>query len=408
MKRKLLFLLVFSIIAQAHAGQYSAEVVVAWNELAYEIGYGADQFRTFKALHSMTLMHLAMHDAINSVVPTYRPYAYRGPYKTGQPAGVAAQAAYDVLLAQYPDEIGKLDSELAKWITAGDDLEVGHRSAAAILSARVNDGWDLAGDYEFRSQPGEYRTTPDWNGFVLQPGFRFARPIAIARADQFRPPAPPALESPLYARAFKEVKAQGGIRSVDRTPDQTAYALWWMEFAEGSLNRLARTLSIDRRITLAEAARMFALLNASLYDTYIVTWDAKYEYNHWRPYTAIREAASDGNRKTESDEAWESLEPAPPFPEYTSAHAAACSSSFAVLEETFGKNVAFEMDTITATPGMKNRRFRNFRTAAAECADSRVQLGWHFRYATDAGLTLGRSVAKSVMRTHFRAESARP
>jgi len=42
---------------------------------------------------------------------------------------------------------------------------------------------------------------------------------------------------------------------------------------------------------------------------------------------------------------------------------------------------------------MPTRSFRSFSAAAVECADSRVRVGFHFRYATDGGLTLGRAVA---------------
>ena len=33
---------------------------------------------------------------------------------------------------------------------------------------------------------------------------------------------------------------------------------------------------------------MFAMINMSLFDSYVANWDSKYQYNHWRPYTAIR------------------------------------------------------------------------------------------------------------------------
>jgi hypothetical protein len=42
---------------------------------------------------------------------------------------------------------------------------------------------------------------------------------------------------------------------------------------------------------------------------------------------------------------------------------------------------------------MPTRSFRSFKAAAAECADSRVRVGFHFRYATDGGLIQGRAVA---------------
>jgi hypothetical protein len=54
------------------------------------------------------------------------------------------------------------------------------------------------------------------------------------------------------------------------------------------------------------------------------------------------------------------------------------------------------METTTAPAGMPTRTFESFSAAAAECADSRVRLGWHFRYATDAGLVLGERIARHV------------
>jgi hypothetical protein len=56
---------------------------------------------------------------------------------------------------------------------------------------------------------------------------------------------------------------------------------------------------------------------------------------------------------------------------------------------------------------MPTRSFRSFSAAAAECADSRVRLGWHFRYATDAGLALGHAVAQWLDENHlgFRGTS---
>jgi hypothetical protein len=209
------------------------------------------------------------------------------------------------------------------------------------------------------------------------------------------------LDTPQYAAAFNEVKDFGQVDSGVRTPEQTLYAVWWMEFAETSVNRLARQLTTQPRLHLWQAARMFALLNMSLYDGYIAVWDSKYEYNHWRPYTAIREAADDGNPATAADPTWEPLRTTPPFPEYVSAHASGTKVAMDVLARTFGDSVSFTMATTTAPPQMPTRSFRSFSVAAAECADSRVRLGWHFRYATDAGLALGRAVAAWLDENHL-------
>jgi hypothetical protein len=237
---------------------------------------------------------------------------------------------------------------------------------------------------------------------VLQPGFRFATPFGLRSPAQFRPSPSLRLRSSAYARAYNEVKDFGRLDSTVRTPDQTGYAVWWMEFTEGSMNRLARNLVTKHGTDLWDAARLFALLNMAMFDAYVTAWDSKFAANHWRPYTAIRSAAADGNPDTATDATWEPLRTTPPFPEYVSAHSTVCSSSLEILSRSFGRRVAFTMDTTTASPGMPTRSFVSFRSAAEECADSRVRLGFHFRYATDGGLDLGRRVAGNVATQHLQ------
>jgi hypothetical protein len=386
------------------ARQLRGDVAASWNNVAHDLAYAEDQFLTFKGQRALAMMHLAMHDALNAIVPIYETYAYDAGPGAGHPVAAAAQAAHDVLAAQYPGQRALLANELARWLApvpAGvlreRGVATGRAAAAAILSRRSDDGWDVPGTYEFGDEPGHYRTTPPWNGFVAQPGFRSAKPFVLEYAAQFRPSPPPPLETNAYARAFNEVKATGAADSARRTNDQTAYAVWWIEFAEGSVNRLARQLVADRDVPLWTSARLFAHVGVVLYDVYVATWDGKYTYDHWRPYTAIREADTDGSRRIEADPAWTPLRPAPPFPEYPSAHAAACAASFAVLEQAFGRRMPFTMATTTAPPGMPTRSFHSFEAAAAECADSRVRLGFHFRYSTGAGSTLGRQVARYAL-----------
>jgi hypothetical protein len=385
------------------------DVVIAWNARAYEVGYGEDHFLTWKAQHAMAMMHLAMHDALNAIHPVYETAGAPSPDPAADPVAAAALAAHDVLRSQYPQAAAALDQELERWLprTAASPklargAALGTASATAILRKRESDGWNATGEYRFDDAPGSYRTTPPHAGFVAAPDYRYARPFALTSSAQFRPAPPPALSSERYAAAFTEVKEQGGASSTHRSPDQTAYAVWWMEFAEGSVNRLARELAEGRKLHLWQAARLFALLDVALYDTYVAVWDSKFEYRHWRPYTAIRLAADDTNPGTAADPNWEPLRPTPPFPEYVSAHAAVCAASFAVLAQFFGESTPFTMATLTAPAGAPTRTFAGFGAAASECADSRVRLGWHFRYSTDEGLTLGRKVASAIATTGLR------
>jgi hypothetical protein len=382
--------------------------VVAWNQVAYDLGFAEDQFLTFKGVRAHAMMNVAMHDALNAVVPVYRPYAHRRHAPRAHPIAAVARSAHDVLLSQYPGERARLRQELARWLGRVPDgprktrgIALGRNTAVAILALRAGDGWDFQGTYTFDPALGAYQTTPPWNGFVVQPGFRFARPFGLRTAGQLRPPPPPPLDSATYATAYNEVREFGRADSRVRTQEQTRYALWWMEFTEGSMNRLARNLVSRQHTHLWRAARMFALLNMSMFDGYLANWDSKYTFNHWRPYTAVRAAADDGNPDTEPDVTWQPLRTTPPHPEYVSAHSTVCGSSFEILRRTFGDNFGFTMDTTSAPPGMPTRSFSSFRSAAAECADSRVRIGWHFRYATDSGLALGRGVAAYVAAHHL-------
>jgi hypothetical protein len=383
-------------------------LVVAWNETVYETAFAEDQFFTFKGHRAFAMTHIAIHDALNAVVPLYRQFAYHGSDFFAHPIAAAAQAAHDVLLSQYPGQQARLDAELANSLSRIPNgphktrgIALGQQSAAAILALRAGDGWDFQGAYTFSNEPGAYQTTPPFNGFVFQPGFRFARPFGLSAPNQFDPMPPPALNSPEYAAAYNEVKNFGRIDSNVRTTDQTIYAVWWMEFVEGSVNRLARRLVTERATHLWQAARMFAQLNMSIFDSYVADWDSKFEYNHWRPYTAIRAAAGDGNPATAADPNWEPLRTTPPHPEYVSAHSTACGATFEVLKRTFRDHVSFTMETTTAPPEMPTRSFRSFSAAAAECADSRVRLGWHFRYSTNRGLALGRAIAGWLEENHL-------
>ncbi len=63
----------------------------------------------------------------------------------------------------------------------------------------------------------------------------------------------------------------------------------------GHWNRIAQAVAADRGLTIAEAARLFAVLNAAMADAAVVCWECKYHFDVWRPVTAIREADQVGH-----------------------------------------------------------------------------------------------------------------
>src|SRR5690606_41455639 len=111
-----------------------------------------------------------------------------------------------------------------------------------------------------------------------------------------------------------------------------------------------------------------------------------------------------GRPGTAPDPGWEPLRPTPPVQGHASAHAAACAASLGVLALEFGDGLPFSMSPVTAPEGMPTRAFTSFSAAAEECADSRIQLGWHFRYAADEGLALGRRVLSHISSNYLLPE----
>jgi hypothetical protein len=378
-----------------------------------------DHFLTLKGVRAAAMMHIAMHDAINATRRRFNGYAYEGSAPDADAVSAAARAAYQVAVHEYPDQQRQFDGLLQRWLdgAAGElrarGFAVGDAVAAAILTRRRDDGWNREVKYQWHPMgPGVYAEFAEHSGtpqgFIFGAGWANAKPMAIERPSQFRVPPPPAIDSDEYTRAFNEVKEVGRYQSSTRTPDQTHQALWWKDFAENSHNRLARQLVADEGTDLWSAARMFALLNMSIMDGYIASFDSKFAYNHWRPYTAIRWAANDGNPDTQPDAKWNNTHRHTyPFPSYPSAHGTVCAAAAVVLADTFGEQHRVTMETRevdSAGPGSPKmtmqppmRSFESFQSAAMECALSRVWLGIHFRYDSIAGNRLGNDVGRYVV-----------
>ena len=212
----------------------------------------------------------------------------------------------------------------------------------------------------------------------------------------------PALTSQEYATAFNEVKTLGKLNSVTRTPDQTAYSKFWYEFSEAGWNRVARTVVINKKLNLLEAARLFALVDMAIADAYTAGWESKFHHNFWRPYTAIRKADIDGNNATAVDAGWEPSEPTPPVQDYPSTHSALGNAAATVLAKVLGDNTAFTMSSPTAFPAGSTRSFQSFSQAANENADSRVMAGIHFRFSCVAGQELGNKIGAWTVANHLK------
>jgi PAP2 superfamily protein len=378
--------------------QARGDVVTEWNQTTLQAAAAAG-LNPQRQHRVAAMVHVAVHDAVNSITPRYEAYAVLVALSAGASIEAAAvQAAYGVLIRLLPSQAATLDAARSASLSKVPDgpaksagVEVGEAVADRIVFLRSGDGSDVDGTYAFGSGPGEYQPTPPTFGNPSIPGWRFVTPFVLKRGSQFRTEGPPSLTSDEWAEEFNETKRLGSIGSSDRTPEQTTIALCLAEPALPMWNRVARSVSAQMNTGLIENARLFALLNLAMVDATIACWDNKYTYRFWRPVTAIRAADTDGNDSTEADPAWTPLRPTPLHPEYPSAHASFSGAAAKVLTSFFGDHVPFSTATSTCPAGVV-RSYDSFQAMADEIGESRIYIGFHFRSAIRHGANLGRQI----------------
>jgi hypothetical protein len=322
----------------------------------------------------------------------------RGAY---QEAALAA-AVHRALVALAPGRTEQLDAKLRTTLDAIPDGPAEQRGAAAgrrqadlLLAAREGDGLDPASvnaPYAVRpAAPGVWQPTPPTYAPATQYGNRLAEPFALTSQRQFRLGPPPAPDSARYAADLAEVRAYGAADSTVRSPHQTETAAFWYG---SSLTLYTEPLRVALSRTeqgIAGQARLVALFHVALVDTQIATSDSKYAYERWRPVTAIRTGSVD------PDPEWTPLHNTPAHPDYPSGHTTYSGAAEAVLSTLAGPSTApFDLTSPTA-PGV-TRTYTTWKQLSDENVDARVLSGIHTRSADEAGITLGKNVARHTLR----------
>src|SRR5262249_37042272 len=161
-----------------------------------------------------------------------------------------------------------------------------------------------------------------------------------------------------YTAAFNYIKAIGGggiFTPTICTPHQTVIGNYWSYDGSPGLGtppveykQIIQIIARQENNSGMQNARLFSLANLSLAQPATAAWNTKYTYTFWRPAAAIREAdpgtgpsgLGDGNPHTQGDPNWTPLGAAmdngnpngpnytPPFPAYTSGHAAIGAAAF--------------------------------------------------------------------------------
>ncbi|MBD2069041.1 phosphatase PAP2 family protein [Leptolyngbya sp. FACHB-671] len=371
------------------------DVVLDWNATLLN-AIVTERSSPPSASRSMAVLHTAIYDAVTA-----------NSTRTVSREAAVAGAAHQILISLYPNQTAILNqqltmslAEIANGAAETNGIALGRSVADAVLAARRNDGSAVPSSYIPGTAPGRWQPTLPGNQPALLPHWGNVTPFVMRSGSQFRPDGPPALSSAEWAAEFNEVKTLGGVNSTVRTTEQTEMANFWADGAgtftpPGHWNLIAEQLSVVRRNTLVENARLFAMLNVAEADAGIAAWDAKYIYDLWRPITAIRLADQDGNPNTVADPTWTPLVITPPFPEYVSGHSTYSGAASTVLASFFGDNTPFETTSI-GLPGVV-RSYSSFSQAADEAGMSRVYGGIHFQSGNQDGLVMGRALGRYVV-----------
>jgi hypothetical protein len=398
--------LVAVLLAMIPASRASADEVILWNQIATDATTTA---KTDPLTESrvFAIMHVAIHDAVNSIDPRYEPYQLKKSASPGASVEAAiAAAAHDTLVVVFPTAKSTFDTAMEEALRTVPDnaqktagLEVGRMSAKTILAARENDGANQTVPYTPGTKPGEYRPTPPDLTPAFFPHWGNVTPFVLKSSAQFRPAEPPAMNSPRALADCVEVKAIGGTKSVSRTAEQSEIARYWFENSTRGWNRIAREVSSTQQLNVLENARLFALVNLAMADGFIAGFETKYHYNYWRPVTAICEGG---------DTEWRSFLWTPPLPDYPSTHTVLGAAAATVMARFFNTDlISFSMTSGEPNPGI-TRKFWSFSEAARENGASRILCGIHFRTAVNVGYTQGEHVGKWVFEHALRPVNTEP
>jgi membrane-associated phospholipid phosphatase len=341
------------------------------------------------AIRDFALLHVAIYDAM--IAAWDSKYAYNrkrpsevdtsliavlpNPRSPSYPAehAVAAGAAAAVLSYLLPDRASYFaetadkagQSRLLAGVQYPSDvaagIELGHRVAARVIERGKTDGSDVKWNGSVPTGPGK------WNGTnPILPQMAMWKTWVLTSPSEFRPPPPPAYDSPQKAADLAEIK------NFQRTPKSNSASFFW-EYAVGGLRghqywsaqigRLVLEYRLDDDPPLA--ARAYALQNIAAIDTGIACWDGKYTYWAIRP--------------VQLDPAVKPLFPTPNHPSYPAAHGCLSTAEATILGYLFPRDAAA------------------LAALAEEARESRVWAGIHYRSDIVAGAALAHAVVDKVI-----------
>jgi len=433
-----------------------------WSEIALDAN-AIDHRRTtpeqlgpLRTARALAIFHIAAFDAVNAIDGRYRGYP-RFPHVSNDTSmdAAIAQAAHDTLTSLFPSQAANFAALLAEELSRVRDgrakrngIDLGRRSAAAILALRADDGSQhqeqlFGTEYIPAVGPNKWRQDPV-SDIPIALGSRWGElvtPFVLKSADQFPVAPPPAPGTAAFVAAFDEVRNLGGCGTdlpacaigfdgattpTLRSAEQTQIGLYWGYDGTPGLgtpprlyNQIALKIAEQKGSNVVELARLLALINVAMADAGLVAWKAKYDYEFARPITAIRDAGQSSWTPLGAP-ASNKIGPnfTPPFPAFTSGHATFGAVLFQILRRFYhNDNIAFtfvsdEFNGVTKDNNgnvrpLVERSYSSLSQAEEENGQSRIYLGIHWAFDKTEGIAQGRRVADFVMKHAFEPVNRR-
>lgn len=387
-----------------------ADVVTDWNEVALNSVVAAkllppDQSR------AMAMVHVAMFDAVNAIEGRYRGYLTkeRAPPGASKEAA-AATAARAILIRLFPDAKDNVEKGYAASLAAlvagnsrSAGISLGEAVAADIFRLRSTDGTGAPNMVRPSTAPGVYVPTT----LPVSSDVAAVKPWTMDNPAQFRPGPPPELMSAQWAQDYNEILELGGKSSPKRTPEQTDVARFWAFTGVATWNPIVRQLAAAKNLSMLENARLFARVHVAGADAYIAVFEAKYQYNFWRPITAIRNGDIDSNEATQRDPGWLPLIDTPPHPEYPCAHCITSSAVATVLAAKFGPGQVASISMTSPTAPGVTRKWDRIVDYVEDVSNARVWGGVHYRASARVAREMGIKIGEHVIANFGQAAATR-
>jgi PAP2 superfamily len=392
-------LALLAVVLLAGATGAHADVVGDANARAAEIV--SRQPSTPLAVRMMAIVQVSVFEVVNAI--TARSPAARVKLTAAPGASVeaaVAAASRTTLLKLMPAQQPAIEADYQAALKAVADgparaggITIGEQAAAAVLAACADDGAVAPNTYRPHTTPGAYVPTV----LPVVPHWGKRRPWVLSSGAQLRPGPPPALTSETWKRDLEEIRTLGGKNSPARTPEQTAIAQFWEATLPNVYWPVARSVTSRPGRDVSDNARLFAVAAMAMDDALIAVFDAKYTYNFWRPITAIRHAEGGAG-----DPGWVPFIDTPMHPEYPCAHCIVSASLGSVLEAEIGSGPVTLRST-SSTAGGTERRWTSAAAFVQEVAVARIYDGVHYRYSTEVGTAMGRTIGELASKAYPRA-----